>query len=202
MKKIPLKEYLKENHKLNAENPIDHNLLEKIPFFAEVFSDDRELWEMITKLAGSSGIAHIEDKSFKAGEKIVKTGSLDQMVFWVIEGMAEVLLKEGAKKRIIKNFTAGECFGELTIIKGQPRTADVTAGKDGARVLEFDWAITDRCFELKALFTEFLLNTIADKLQDTFGMPGKIITQAAKFLKDRDEKIKSLEDEILRLKTL
>ena len=69
-------------------------------------------------------------------------------------------------------------------------------------MLEFDWAITDRCFELKALFTELLLKTVADKLQDTFGLPGKIINQAAKFLKERDEKIKNLEDEILRLKSL
>ncbi len=202
MGETSLKDFIKENKELNAEKPVDHNLLEKIPFFTEVFSDDRELWEIITKLAGSTGIAHIEDKSFKPGEKIVKTGSLDQMVFWVIEGMAEVVVPEGAKKRVIKNFKVGECFGELTIIKGQPRTADVTAGKDGARVLEFDWGITERCFELKALFTELLLKTVADKLQDTFGLPGKIISQAARFLKDRDDKIKSLEDEILRLKSL
>ena len=202
MEKTSLKEYLKENHKLNAEKPIDHNLLEKIPFFEEVFSHDRELWEMITKLAGSAGTAHIEDKRFKPGEKIVKAGSLDQMVFWVIEGIAEVVVTEGAKKRIVKNFKVGECFGELTIIKGQPRTADVTTGKDGARVLEFDWAITEQCFELKALFIELLLKTVADKLQDTFGLPGKIISQAAKFLKYRDKKIIRLEDEILRFKSL
>lgn len=200
MGETSLKDFLKEKKKLNAEKPIDHNLLEKVPFFSEVFSDDRELWEMITKLAGSTGIAHIEDKNLKPGENIVKAGSLDQMIFWVIEGVAEVVSAEDAKKRVIKHFKEGECFGELTIIKGQPRTADVTAGKDGARVLEFDWAITERCFELKALFTELLLKTVADKLQDTFGLPGKIIHKAAKFLKERDEKIKSLEDEILRLK--
>lgn len=202
MEKTSLKENLKENHKLNAEKPIDHNQLEKIPFFKEIFSDDRELWEVITKLAGETGIAHIEDKSYEPGKNIVKSGSLDQMVFWVIEGIAEVLVTEDAKKRVIKNFKVGECFGELTIIKGQPRTADVTAGKDGARVLEFDWAITEHSFELKALFTELLLKTVADKLQDTFGLPGKIIGQAAKFLIERDEKIKSLENEILRLKGL
>ena len=194
-----LKEYLKENHEFNAEKPIDYNLLEKVPFFEEIFSGDRELWEMITKLAGATGIAHIEDKKFETRKTIVKSGSLDQMVFWVIEGVAEVIVPYKGKKRVVKNFKAGECFGELTIIKGQPRTADVTAGKDGARVLEVDWAIADRCFELKALFTEFLLQTVADKLQDSYGLPGKIISQAAKHLKERDDKIRELEEKILKI---
>ena len=194
-----LKEYLKENLEFNAENPIDYNLLEKVPFFEEVFSGDRELWEMLTKLAGATGIAHIEDKKLKPGKEIVISGSLDQMIFWVIEGVAEVIRPYKGKKRVVKNFKAGECFGELTIIKGQPRTADVTAGKDGARVLEVDWAIADRCFELKALFTEFLLQTVADKLQDSYGLPGKIISQAAKHLKERDDKIRELEEKILKI---
>ena len=197
-----LKEYLKEHYEFNAENPIDHNLLEKIPFFEEVFSDDRELWEMIARLAGNTGMAHIEDKSFQPGEKIIEAGNLDQMLFWLIEGRAEVIAKRDGKKRSVKYFKEGECFGELTIIKGQPRTADVLAGNEGTRVLEFDWAITDRCVELKMLFGELLLKTVADKLEDSYGLPGKIIIQAAKFLDDRDEKIKKLEDEILRLKSL
>lgn len=197
---VSLKEYLKENHQLNAKNPIDHNLLERIPFFVEVFGEDRELWEVLVKLAGATGIAHIEDKKFKSGERIVEKGNLDQMIFWVIEGHAEVFSEQGGKKRMVKQFKVGDCFGELTIIKGQPRTADVVAGNDGARLLEFDWALQDRCFELKGMLTELLMVTVADKLEDSFGTPSKIINQAAKFLKDRDNKIRELENEVMRLK--
>ena len=107
MGEVSLKEYLKENHKFNAENPIDHQLLGKIPFFEEVFSDDRELWEMITKLSGNEGIAHLEDKRFKPGDKIVEAGNLDQMVFWVIEGKAEVGVPEGDKKGLLRILKKG-----------------------------------------------------------------------------------------------
>jgi len=199
---MSLKEFLKKNGGVNAASPIDYNLLEKVPFFEEVFSGDRGLWKLITQLAGATGIAHLEDKNLRPGQKIVHSGSLDQMVFWVIAGVAEVVAEAGGKKRVVKVFKEGECFGELTIIKAQPRTADVIAGKNGARILEFDWAVAERCFELKALFTELLMKTIAEKLQDSFGMPGKIIDQASRFLKNRDEKIKRLESEISKLKNL
>lgn len=202
MGQMPLKEYLKENEQLNAENPIDCQLLGEIPFFEEVFSSDQELWEMITKLAGAGGIAHIEDKQFKPGQKIIGKGSIDQMVFWVISGEAEAISERSGKQRVAKVFKKGECFGELTIIKSQPRAADVVAGKKGVRALEVDWAVADRCFELGALFTELMLKTIADKLQDSFGVPDRIISGASKLLKEKDEKILALQKEIEHLKKL
>ena len=200
MSEISLKEYLKKNHQLNADNPIDYRLLEEIPFFEEVFSDDRELWEIIARISGNTGIAHIEDKKYRPGEKIVHEESLDQMVFWVVSGLAEAVREEFGKRRVVRQFKKGDCFGELTIIKAQPRTADVVAGKEGVRVLEVDWALADRCFELKALFTELLLKTIANKLEDSFGVPVRIIDEAAKSFKKRDQKIRELEEEITRLK--
>lgn len=202
MGSMPLKKYLKENDKLNAENPIDHRLLGEIPFFKEVFSEDVELWEMISKLAGASGIAHIEDKQFKPGQKIIGKESIDQMVFWVISGEAEAISEQSGKQRVVKRFKKGDCFGEITIIKGQPRTSDVIAGKEGVRVVELDWALADRCFELKALFAELMLKTVADKLENTFGVPGRIISGASKLLKERDEKIQALQKEIHQLKKL
>lgn len=200
MGNMPLKEYLKENDKLNAENPIDYRLLGEIPFFKEVFSEDVELWEMISKLAGAGGIAHIEDKQFKPGQKIIGKESCDQMVFWVISGEAEAISEYSGKQRVAKRFKKGECFGEITIIKGQPRTSDVIAGKEGVRVVELDWAVADRCFELKVLFTELMLKTIADKLEDSFGVPGRIISGAGKLLKEKDDKIKALQKKINQLK--
>lgn len=199
MAEMTLKNFLKANHKLNAENPVDPNLFADVPFFEEVFSNDFELWEILTKLAGADGISHIEDKRFREGESIIKEGGMDQMVYWMIDGKTEVFAMQNNKRRLVKWFKNGDCFGELAIIKENIRTADVLAGKGGARVLEIDWAITSRCFELDALFTKLMLKTVAAKLEESFGIPGGIIKVTAKYIKERDEQIRELKMENKRL---
>ena len=147
----------------HATKPIDHELLEQIPSFAEIFQD-KELWPVLTRLSGSGGIAHIELKTYKPGETIIEKGQFDQMIYWIIGGTANVLVKIRNQPKIVHKSEAGECVGELGVLRGSPRTSNVVAGEQGATAIEIDWAIAEKDPELGKFFSNLLTINLADKL--------------------------------------
>jgi CRP/FNR family transcriptional regulator, cyclic AMP receptor protein len=89
-------------------------------------------------------------QSFSAGERVTIEGAAvggwapfsQTGVFFhvVLEGSGEVR-KHGAAVALVG---PGEYFGELSLIDGGPRTADVVAGPDGLSSLAFDkWTFAE-----------------------------------------------------------
>jgi len=107
-----------------------------IPFFSEF--TDREM--MIFHERG-------EFISYNKGEAIIKEEELDTGLFVIIHGEAEVF-KDG---RIVATLGPGDSLGEMGIIAGIPRTAEVRSKMDDI-VLKLNPAILkagDCNFQLK-----------------------------------------------------
>jgi len=66
-----------------------------------------------------------------ATERIVRKGDSSDSMYVVVSGSCEVVVSGGRTVTI----PAGGYFGEIALVLRQPRTADVTAGPDGATVL-------------------------------------------------------------------
>lgn len=64
-------------------------------------------------------------RSFAAGERILQQGSFGNIFFVIVHGSAEVTL-DGIP-RALATLHHGEFFGEMTLISGLPRNANVTA---------------------------------------------------------------------------
>lgn len=64
----------------------------------------------------------------KAGETIVKAGDEGAEAFIIIDGCAEVRIPE--KNTVLATLEPGEMFGELALITGDKRSADVVAKTD------------------------------------------------------------------------
>ncbi|NOX99627.1 MAG: GNAT family N-acetyltransferase [Verrucomicrobia bacterium] len=62
---------------------------------------------------------------YRAGEQVVKSGEAASEAFVVIDGEAEVKLSESGA--VLTRLTQGSVFGELALITGEPRSADVFA---------------------------------------------------------------------------
>ena len=69
--------------------------------------------------------------TFGAGESIVRQGDDSDAMFVVVSGTCEVLLPGNQRVEL----HPGAHFGELALLTGDPRTADVRAGGNGAHVL-------------------------------------------------------------------
>jgi CPA2 family monovalent cation:H+ antiporter-2 len=69
--------------------------------------------------------------SFAAGQAIIRKGDESDAMFVVVSGTCEVQLPGNQRVEL----RPGAHFGELALLTGEPRTADVLAGGTGAHVL-------------------------------------------------------------------
>lgn len=69
----------------------------------------------------------IEIRDYAAGQDIVVEGEEGTEFFMVTEGKVRVSRREGESSKTLTEFTAGDYFGEVSLIKEQPRNATVSA---------------------------------------------------------------------------
>jgi len=77
------------------------------------------------------------EKTVESGQKIVEQGERGSGFYLILEGRAEVVA-DGEK---LAEFGSGDFFGELAVIDGAPRTADVVAVTDTTCVVVTQWAM-------------------------------------------------------------
>lgn len=95
-------------------------LLQKIPLFAGL--PDVQL-EQIARMAVSRKVAR--------NTTIVYAGDSTDSLFVIVSGSAKVLNRDTEGNEVILTLlSAGECFGEMGLIDGSPRSADVVANEN------------------------------------------------------------------------
>ncbi|HZP37623.1 MAG TPA: cyclic nucleotide-binding domain-containing protein [Methylomirabilota bacterium] len=110
--------------------------LQRVPLFSGF--NDREL----RRVAALSTI-----REARAGSVITQIGDPGDSFFIIIDGMAAVRTPVGAGSQL----KAGDCFGEMSLIDGEPRSATIEATTD-LRLLAVDrvhfWRLLDETPEL------------------------------------------------------
>jgi len=101
-------------------------LLKKAPLFAN--TSERGLTSMLKSAV---------ERAVSAGDKLVEQGETGAGFYLILEGKAEVVA-DGNK---LAEFGPGDFFGELAVIDGAPRTADVIALEDTTCVVVSQWAM-------------------------------------------------------------
>ncbi|QYO66809.1 mechanosensitive ion channel family protein [Leptolyngbya sp. 7M] len=101
-----------------------HDQLAAVPLFAPL-SDD-ELHQL-----ARSAVARI----FAPGESIVRKGQHGNSMFVIIRGSVKVQIPQGSSIRTVGELSKGDFFGEMGLLTGEPRTANVIA-EDETEVLQ------------------------------------------------------------------
>lgn len=86
-------------------------LVQRFPLFASLTPEQREVL-----------VLHFEPRSAQPGERIIRAGDAADEMYFISEGQVEVAV---GGRRI--KLGAGDFFGEMALITGEPRSADVTA---------------------------------------------------------------------------
>jgi cAMP-dependent protein kinase regulator len=71
----------------------------------------------------------LKSSSFNKGDYVIREGEFGD-VFYIIENgeaVATKLTEPGKPATIVKTYAKGEYFGELSLIKGDPRAANIVA---------------------------------------------------------------------------
>ncbi|HYG21454.1 MAG TPA: cation:proton antiporter [Verrucomicrobiae bacterium] len=86
-------------------------LVDRFPFFSSLTPEQRE-----------TVILHFQTRTAQPGERIIRVGDKPDAVYFISSGEVQVVLPG---KRI--KLSAGSFFGEMALLSGAVRTADVTA---------------------------------------------------------------------------
>src|SRR5690349_20201468 len=93
------------------------DLLRKVPTFARLTEDQLAL------LAASVG-----SQSFERGETIFHQGSIGSALYIVVSGEVRItILSAAGQEHTVAIFRAGDFFGEMALLDGQPRSASAKA---------------------------------------------------------------------------
>jgi predicted RND superfamily exporter protein len=82
-------------------------------------------------------------KRFAPGEVIVRQGEMGSEMYVIIQGHTQVFAGAGSERKYILDMQRGEVFGEMALIRHNPRTADVVAS-DSVEVLAVDQRFLER----------------------------------------------------------
>ncbi len=67
---------------------------------------------------------------FAGSERIIKQGTVGASLFLLIHGRVDVQIDHGGNSAVVATLGPGDCFGEMSLLAGEPRTATiVTVGE-------------------------------------------------------------------------
>jgi CRP/FNR family cyclic AMP-dependent transcriptional regulator len=107
-------------------------MLKNVPIFSELGRKDIE---RVAKL--------MVPRSFKAGEIIIKENDQAAGFFIINTGMVEVVRGlDTPSPHVLNKLGPGECFGEMALFEGFPRSATVRATEDTECMAMTRWDFT------------------------------------------------------------
>lgn len=143
--------------------PTKSAILGEVPLFSSLDADEREL------LA-----AQLDECDFSAGQRIFARGDPGGAIFVVSRGAVEISIEATTGERIVfETAKPGDFFGELSLLDGDPRSADAIALED-TKTLRIDRN------DLSLLFKQH-----PDAAMDVLTVMGKRLREADRFLGQR-----------------
>jgi CRP-like cAMP-binding protein len=93
--------------------------------------------------------AESAERVYAAGEQVIRQGDPGASMFVILSGRVEVTVREAAGPPLrLAELTAGDYFGEMSLMTGAPRVATVTALEE-TPVLEVSKEIFGRALEAR-----------------------------------------------------
>lgn len=71
----------------------------------------------------------VKEKRYKAGETIITQGEAGDIFYILVEGEAKATLNENPDQSVM-SYKHGDYFGELALLRNEPRAANVSAVSD------------------------------------------------------------------------
>ena len=119
--------------------------LRRVPLFAGM--DKKEL-ELLGKL--------VKEQPYRAGATIVKSGAGGHGLYIIKEGRVTVV-RDGQS---VATFGPGQFFGEISVLDGGPRTADVRADTDTVCLTLISWEVKPLLMDNSSITYKMLLEMV------------------------------------------
>jgi CRP-like cAMP-binding protein/HEAT repeat protein len=109
------------------------------------------------------------ERTYEPEESIFVSGEQGDEMLLIVRGDAVVTVGTGPGRRIIQTYGSGQPVGELALLSGERRAADVTAGEEGVMALVLSYENLLSVLEERPVVAMGMLGTLARRLIDQTG---------------------------------
>ncbi len=108
-------------------------------------------------------------KLFGRGEPVIEEGAAGESMFVMLRGAAKVFVSKNGSKIQVATLGAGDCFGEMSLLTGEPRSATVRADGD-CYVMEIGKPVMAKVLSSAPSCMEQLSQLLAQRKMETEGI--------------------------------
>lgn len=115
---------------------------------------------------------------FGAGERVIEEGADGHSMFVLLNGAAQVSISKNGSMIQVANLSSGDCFGEMSLLTGEKRSATVSAEGD-CYVMEIDKPVMSEVIHNAPECLEQLSDLLAKRKMETEGIIKEAATTGA-----------------------
>jgi CRP-like cAMP-binding protein len=141
-----------------------------------------QLFSCLTDEQVNTLLRNAEFNHFGRGEAVIEEGEDGDSMFILLRGTAQVSVSKNGSLIRVGVLRQGDCFGEMSLLTGEPRTATVRAEKD-CEVLEISKPVMAELLRGAPQCLDQLSELLAHRKMETEG-----IIKEATLPQERDEK--------------
>src|SRR2546430_2620027 len=123
-------------------------------------------------------------KLFGRGEPVIEEGAEGDSMFVMLRGAANVFVSKNGSRIRVATLGEGDCFGEMSLLTGEPRSATVRADGD-CYVMEIGKPVMAELLRDAPSYLEKLSELLAQRKMETEGVLKEVATPGEHVLKRR-----------------
>ncbi|HEX6257694.1 MAG TPA: cyclic nucleotide-binding domain-containing protein [Euzebyales bacterium] len=127
--------------------------LQQVPMFSDLPPED------LQHVAG-----HCAERVYGPDETIYHQGDTGDEMFILTDGRVRISRQDDGTRTLVRTYGPGDHVGELSLLRGRPRVADVIADSDGAEGLALDADAFRAIIEGRPEVAIAMLATLAERL--------------------------------------
>lgn len=136
---------------------------------ARVMLREQPLFKSFTDVQLDALLPRGQAVHFGRGEKIIQQGEQGDSMFILVEGKADVMATRDGVQAHVTTLVSGDCFGEMSLLTGEPRSATVTAGTD-CEVVEIGKVVLQKSLKDNPQLVTQLGELLAKRKMETEGI--------------------------------
>jgi small-conductance mechanosensitive channel/CRP-like cAMP-binding protein len=136
---------------------------------ARAILTDDPLFQCLAEEQLESLLEHSQLNRFGRGERVIEEGAAGDSMFVLLRGTAQVSVARNGARIRVGMLRAGDCFGEMSLLTGEPRTATVRAEND-CEVLEISKAVMSEVLHNAPECLDQLSELLAKRKMETEGI--------------------------------
>jgi CRP-like cAMP-binding protein len=136
--------------------------------------------EQIESLVQQSQVSH-----FGRGERVIREGAEGDSMFVLLRGSAEVSISKNGTSISVATLKAPDCFGEMSLLTGEHRTATVRAQTD-CQVMEIGKLVMAELLRASPDCLERLSELLAKRKMETEGLLKEAVSHGQNARKERE----------------